>query len=353
MSDQVPKVESVEREEEPPARGNGVGTSEVEQLQRQLESYQEAESTRHHRGRWWAVFLLVFLGCLLLAGGNVALWARTVLLNTNRWVATVAPLPQNDVVANTASTYVVNSLSEQVDVEQSIQEVLPPELTFLSGQLAVALQGFLQDAVAAVIQSDQFRAVWEALNRTIQPRVVAALRGEGDLLSFQNGQLTVDLSDIEAALTDLLNLDPESLQIPTEVVILTNEQVAAAQQAVSVIDSLGVILPLLALGFLLVGWLISLWRRRTLIWIGLGVAIAMALSMIAFAIARPVVLSDVTDPTAQLLAGEIWDIVIRALFVQTILLLVLGLLITAGATLAGPAPLAVSVRNRWNALWNR
>jgi hypothetical protein len=46
----------------------------------------------------------------------------------------------------------------------------------------------------------------------------------------------------------------------------------------------------------------------------------------------------------RLLAGEIWRVVVRGLYAQTILVLVIGLLLIAGAALAGPSPRAVAIR---------
>jgi hypothetical protein len=92
-------------------------------------------------------------------------------------------------------------------------------------------------------------------------------------------------------------------------------------------------------------------------WIGIGVAITMTLSLLAFALAQPALLVSIADPFVRLLAGEIWDVVVRGLYIQTIVVLVVGLLFVAGAALAGPSPRAVAIRtgvhNGWDRLWKR
>jgi hypothetical protein len=69
------------------------------------------------------------------------------------------------------------------------------------------------------------------------------------------------------------------------------------------------------------------------------------------------VLASILDPFVRLLAGEIWDVVVRGLYIQTILVLVIGLILIAGAALAGPSPQAIAVRtgirNGWDRLWKR
>jgi hypothetical protein len=150
---------------------------------------------------------------------------------------------------------------------------------------------------------------------------------------------------------DLGNLDAFQ-DVQTSFVILQSQQVAVAQQVLSLIDSLGLIVPLLALVFLFLAWLISLWRRRTVMWIGIGVAVAMVLSLILFALAQSVVLVNIVDPFIRLLAGEIWDVATRGLYIQTIIVLIVGLLFILGAWLAGPSRRAVGIRTGVSNWWS-
>lgn len=333
--------------------------AELVQLRQQVDEHQLAVRARQHRGRGWAVGLLIVLGLILLAAGNVTFWLRGTVLNTNRWVRAVGPLTQNEVVANAVSLYVVEGLFDLVDVDQTLAEALPPEVRFLSGGLARVLQDLAQDAATSVVQSDPFNTVWVGLNRTAHRAIMGVLRGNGDLLYLRDGQLTVDLSDPFEYVVDTFNLgDLEPLQnIQTRFVLLESRQVAVVQQALSLIDTVGLVLPLLALVSLFLAWLISLWRRRTVMWIGIGVAIAMVLSLGAFVLTRSAVLVSIYDPFVRLLTGEIWGVVVRGLFAQTILVLVIGLILILGAALAGPSPRAVAIRtwirSGWDRLWKR
>jgi hypothetical protein len=333
--------------------------AELVQLRQQVGEHQVAARARQQRGRGWAVGLLIVLGLILLAAGNVTFWLRGTVLNTNRWVRAIGPLTQNEVVANAVSLYVVEGLFDLVDVDQAIEELLPPEYGFLGGIMAHSLQNLAQDAATSLVQSDQFNTIWVGLNRTAHRAIIGVLRGNGDLLYLREGQLTIDLSDAFGFVTDSFNLgDLEPLQnIQTRFVILESRQVAIVQQVLGLIDGVGLVIPLLALISLFLAWLISLWRRRTVMWIGIGVGITMVLSLIGFALTQPAVLVSIADPFVRLLAGEIWDVVIRGLYVQTILVLVLGLLLIAGAALAGPSPQAIAirtgVRNRWDRVWKR
>jgi hypothetical protein len=329
--------------------------SELLHLRRQVDEHQVAARARQHRGRGWAVGLLIVLGLLLLAVGNVTFWVRGTVLNTNRWVRAVGPLTRNEVVANAVSIYVVDGLFDLLDVDQILQDALPSEYQFLSGGLARALRTLAQDTGTSLVQSEQLNTVWIELNRTTHRAVMGVLRGDGDLLYLREGKLTVDFTDAFDYVIDSFNLgELERLQeIQTRFVLLESRQVAVVQQTLALIDGVGLVLPLLAIGSLFLAWLISLWRRRTVTWIGIGMVIAMVLSLVAFALTRPAVLASVPDPFVRLLAGEIWDVVVRGLYAQTIMILVIGLLLVAGAALAGPSPRAVAIRTGIHNGWDR
>lgn len=341
------------------ARDVEVMQAELDRLRRQVDEHEVAARARRHRGRGWAVGLLIVLGLILLAVGNLTFWLRGTVLSTNRWVAAVGPLTQNETVAAAVSTYVVEGLFDLVQVQQAAEELLPPDYGFLSGPLVLVLEDLAQEAATSLVQSDGFNTVWVGLNRTAHRAVMGVLRGDGDLLYLRSGQLTVDLGDAFRFVADAFNLgDVERLQdVQTRFVLLESGQVALVQQGLALIDGAGLWIPLLALVSLIFAWLISLWRRRTVTWIGIGVTIAMLLSLAAIALARPVVLVSISDPFVRLLAGEIWGVVVRGLYLQTILVLVIGLLLIAGAALAGPGPRAAALRagvgDGWDKLWRR
>jgi len=322
--------------------------AEVADLRQQVAESEADKQASKHTGRRWVVGLLILLGCVLLAGGNAALWVRDVVLDTDTWVSTVAPLPQSEVVAGTLSTYVVGEVFDAVDVEAVAQEALPDEFAMLSGPLVGVLQDLAGDTVTKLIQSDQFNAVWVTANRAAHTLAMEALRGDRSLLYLEDGALTFDLSDVFATIENTLGLQKLGLfageENPGKIVLFTSQQVALVQQVLAVIDTVGSLLPLLALVTFVIAWLVSLWRRRTLMWIGIGVVITAALSLVVIAIAQPVVLAAILDPLYRALADEIWDVILNGLIWQTVLLGILGLLIALGAWVAGPSGQAVAIR---------
>lgn len=342
-------LENTETSSEPPSTPADFESlqAEVAELRRQMAEVEAEKAAQSHRWRRFAVALLIALGCIVAIGGNAAFWLRGTILNTNAWVATVAPLSRNEVIVNTLGGYVVAEVFDAIDVEQVAQEVLPEKIAFLSHPLVGALQDAVRDVVATIIRSDEFNAVWKAVNRTAHELAIGILRGDGQFVYVRGGQLTIDLSNLFTSLQERLGLEGLDLFADEgwgRFVLLESGQVATLQQALGTLDAVGLFLPFLSLALFVVAWFLSPSRRRTLLWIGAGTAITMAVTLVLLALAQPMVLTSIADPLIRSLAGEIWDIITRGLVIQTVLLLVVGLLIAAGAALAGPHPRAVAIR---------
>jgi hypothetical protein len=265
-------------------------------------------------------------------------------------VATVGPLSQNEVIANALSTYVTTELFNLVAAEQVAQEMLPPDLAFLSGPAVSTVRDVVIEALAKVIQSDQFNAVWVAANRAFHEALMVALRGGTDLLYIQEGQLILDLSGVLDFVQSSFRLGDLGLveEDLGKFVLYQSPLVAQAQQILAILDGVGKLLPLLTLITFVVAWLISLWRRQTLLWIGVGAAITMALTLLVLAVAQPLMLAYIPDPTVRLVGEQILGILLRLLIIQTVLLMVIGALLAFGAWVAGPHPSAVQIRGAFH-----
>ena len=303
--------------------------------------------TERHTGRRWAVALLIVLGCILLAGANGAFWLKGTVLSTNRWVAAVGPLSRNEAIANTVSVYVVGDLFEAVDVASMVEEALPEEVRVLSGPLTKGLQELFGAVTTTVIRTDEFNAIWVAANRAAHTVVMGALRGGGSHLYLKEGQLTIDLSNALDFVEGSLDLPALGLSPDDDwgtIGLLQSDQVARVQQALGLLHTLGWLFPLATLVAFVAAWLVSLWRRRTLLWIGVAGAITMVLSLIGLSLAKPPALASIANPLLRTVAGQAWDIVLRGFVIQTVLLLVVGVLIAVGAWLAGPHRSAVAIR---------
>jgi len=187
--------------------------------------------------------------------------------------------------------------------------------------------------------SDAFNTVWVGINRAGHTAVMRVLSGSGDVLYMKSGQLVLDLSDIYNFIGDTfniqnLNLVPEAQD--GKLVLFTSKQVAVMQETYSYINTFGLLMPLLS--FLAFGFaiLVSMWRRLTLLWIGIASAVAMLISLIVYEASSSSAFVSITDPLLRYLAREIWRVVSHGYLVQTVFFMIIGVLLAIGAWQAAP-----------------
>ena len=335
----------------------GANTADADRLQAEVDELrrykEETEARKTGRRRWrrLAVALLIVLGCVITAGASVTVWLKSVALNTDTFVATVGPLSSNQAVALAIGDFAVDALFGEINAEQVVADALPEEAGFLAAPLVGAIENFSRDVAAEVISSDVFSAIWTTAIRLAHETALSLLRDEGGLFYISKGEVTIDLSDLLGTVQDRLASTGlaflEDLPISEDsgkIVVYQAAQLAQIQQALTILDRAGIILPLLALVAFGVALWVSLWRRRTLLYIGAGLSVTMALSLAILARVRSQVVAEVSSELYRTVVEAVWEIVLGSLIGQTILLLVIGLAIAAGAFLAGPDRRAVAVR---------
>src|SRR5262249_41691067 len=107
------------------------------------------------------------------------------------------------------------------------------------------------------------------------------------------------------------------------------------QTLLRVFDLLTVLLPILTALLIAATIWFSLDRRRTLIQLGIGVAITFLLVRIIVGYLEGRVIDGITNPTAQGIAGDVITAAVAGLLTLTVLLLIAGLVTTLIAYLFG------------------
>ena len=77
-------------------------------------------------------WVLVVLACLLAVVSVLAVFVRNQLLNTDAYVATMAPLASNPAIQTQVAKKVSENLIVHTDVEQRVKNALPPKAGFLA-----------------------------------------------------------------------------------------------------------------------------------------------------------------------------------------------------------------------------
>jgi hypothetical protein len=327
----------------------------------------ERRQPRQRRQRWRTLVaaLLIVVGCVLAPLGGVAVWARNQVTNTDRYVATVAPLAEDPAIQRAITDQITAQVFTYIDVQglttQAVEVLtergsLPPQLAdqlqALAGPIANGVQGFVRSQVARVVQSQAFADAWVQANRLAHQELVAALTGEGGgAITVADDTVSVNLAAfIQTVKTQLVargfTLAARIPQVNASFVLFQSSDITRARNAFSLLNTLGVWLPVLALVLLGLGVYVAGDHRRALVGAGVGVAIGMLGLALGLAIFRSIYLDAI--PPGVLphdAAAVLYDTIVRFLRAGLRTILVLALVVAAGAFLTGTSTTAVRTRH--------
>ena len=307
--------------------------------------------------------VMAVLGAILLVVSVLGVWTRNVVLDTDRYVDTVAPLATDSEVQKAVSDRIATAVSDAADIKSLAQDALPEEASFLAAPIAAGADNLIDKAADKVVESDQFAKAWDGINRTAHDALVAALTGkEGKVLDFADGQVVLELqplvSEALALIDDQLGTDLES-KIPTdklnaEFVLFDSSQLASIQREVSIMDTTAWIAVVLTLGLLIGSIAVAVDRRKGVLHVGVGIAISMFVVIVGMALGRELFLSNLPDVVENPLAvAATFDILTRFVLQAVRFLFVLGLVLSLGAWVLGPGSVAGKVRGFWNGILGR
>lgn len=287
------------------------------------------------RTRSWTVVALVALTTLSTFVSTIAVWGHAVLLNTDRWVATVGPLAADEAITEAVADYVVDQVVAVLDVEQLAVEALPDRADFLAAPLTSAVQGFVTDQVAELLQTEQFRTLWVEANRFAHTQAVRLLRGEPGVVMAQDGTISLNLLPLIGLAFDRLDergLLPSSFENPAidhttppaeaiaalsdalgvgipedfgQITVYDDRTLAQAQEAVRIFDRAVVAIVVLTVLLGAAALALSPDRRRTVLQLGLAVVGALVLSVALVNAATDHVLAIITDDLGRSAAAAV------------------------------------------------
>ena len=269
--------------------------------------------------RRWSALALVVLASLLLPAALAASWLDNQIRDTDRYVETMAPLSYNDAIADAVSRSLTDALFQQLEVQQTIRDSLPEKAGFLAGPLTSRLQDFTRETTRNVIVSEKFNKVWVEANRVAHSAVTGLLFGDGQVLSSQNGQVSLDLNPVVDDVKNKLDetgLDifdnTSSSRIDLEFTLIQSRKLADIQGFVSFLSRLAWVLPFMVLA----SWVAAVWlspdRRRTVAQLGAGVSLGMVALSLLLVVGRDSLLDSITaGGGSAAAAAALYDTLLR------------------------------------------
>jgi hypothetical protein len=351
--------------------------AEREDLEARVESL-EAKPQKRQRTRRILTPILVALSILVFTITVPAAWGARTVLNTDRYVATVAPLADDPAVQASIATKLTDQVFSALNVQATLSDALAAlggRATVLAGPLTIAVKGFVRDQVEKVVASDAFKTFWVEANRFVHTQVLAILRGDTETISTREGKVLLNLlplvnlalGSIQTVASDLVGRDVALPQISEEdvpsaaiakleqalgvdlpdtygqVVVYDSEDLAALQKALYLFERLLVLLLVLIPILVAASLLVSTRRRRTLIQLAAGAAVGLVVIRRIAIMSRDTVFDRVDTqrfPSVRVLTDDLME----SLFRYTAILLAIVLLVLLIALITGPYPWAVTVR---------
>jgi hypothetical protein len=340
--------------------------------------------------RRWIVGILVVLTCLSALAAMVSVWARALILNTDRWTEMADRVIREPEVVNALSFRLSTSIVEALDVETRVEtalaavEQLPDQATLLAGPLTAGVQGILEERIATFLRSDTGREAWSRVNRFAHERIVAVLRGETPTgITIEDGTATLNtaviidgglmraedlISDIlgrevtlptaeeleasgtadraRALLEERLGVDlPENFG---ELVLFRSDRLAAAQDAVRILDRFVVLILIVTLILLVATLVLSTNRRRTLIQLGIGLLVAALAARLAVRATGNAIV-DLAVARSRDAVGIVMSNVFSGLVLITTIVIIAAVIVGVGAYLAGRPAWLERLRTRLSA----
>ena len=316
-----------------------------------------ASSVRGPRWRRATALVLLVVGSFLAAGSLVAVYARSELLNTDRYVATVEPLADQAAVRKALSSFIVTTVYRHVDVERLAREALPAQARFLAGPLTTGIAEFSRQVVDRFLASSTFRTLWVEANRLAHDQVLALIRDTRGRrvgpVTLRDGTVTVDLTKAiataERHLSDAGLSFVNQIHVPrprAQYRLISSHLLAQARGYVALLNGLAWGLPvLMAAAF---GGAVLCWpdRRRGVVRVGLAFALAMALVLVALGVGRTLYVdAAVGSDVPRNAATAVFDTVLR--YVHDVALggILVGASLAFAAWVMSPSRVARRVRH--------
>src|SRR5215216_4323596 len=225
------------------------------------------------RRRWRTIVatLLIVVACVLAPLSVAAIWTRNQVTNTDRYVATVAPLADDPAIQAAITDQITVQVFNYIDVqgltnqvvdalaERGLTPALADQLRALAVPIANGVQSFTRSQVARVVESDAFADAWVQANRVAHAELVAALTGEGGgAVTVANDTVSVNLAPfiqtVKARLVEGgFTVAARIPEVQASFVLFQSQDISRARAAFNLLTTLGIWLPVLALVLLALG----------------------------------------------------------------------------------------------------
>jgi hypothetical protein len=298
------------------------------------------DTTRRRRGVGLA---LVLIASVLAFPAILAVWANRQVLNTDNWTASSSRILESPAVRSQLAAYLADQLYANVDVEAQIREALPPRLEPLAGPAAGLLRDRIELRAHALLSRPETQEHWEAANRAAHAALLRVIDGDVESVELDVKALLEQTEQQVGLGGRVAGVLPEDA---ARITILRADQLDGVQAAGRALKSLAVVLVVLSLGLFGLALVVApAWRRQAVRAYGAGLVVAGAAALVAGSLAGDAIVGALartaaTEPAVR----DVWAISTTLLDEAAVATIFYGIVMLAGAWLAGSSGWAVALR---------
>lgn len=276
----------------------------IAELEAATGSATEASTSRSNPQRWRAPLsaLCIIIAAILVPVSIVASWARAELVDQDAFVQTFAPLADDPAVQALIIDQTVIAIDASIDIDGLTGQLfdgiaslgLPPRagaaLDLLRGPAAAGVHSIVTNAITTAVESDAFSSVWERALRLSHSALLATVNndGTGAVAISEKGEIGIQLGPIIVELRQ--RLIDQGFGFASMIPVIDKTIVVAQSDALVLVNTVYVLavavgwwVPLLCLGFFVLG--LALARKRGVAFIGSGIALALGSATLAIGLA--------------------------------------------------------------------
>ena len=293
-----------------------------------------------HRG---LALALVLVASVLAFPAILGVWVNRQALNTENWTAASSRMLESPAVRNQLAAYLTDQLFANVDVEAQIREALPPRAQPLAGPATGLLRDRVELRARKALSRPATQQRWEDANRAAHRALLRVIDGDVESVELDVKALleqTEEQVGIGGRIAGVLPEDAARIEI------LRADQLDGVQAGGRALKALAIVLVVLSLGLFGVALAVAPgWRRQAVRAYGAGLVGAGAAALVAGALAGDAVVGALartaaTEPAVR----DVWEISTTLLDEAAIATIGYGLVMLAGAWLAGPSAWATGLR---------
>ncbi|HMD45655.1 MAG TPA: hypothetical protein VKG43_05825 [Acidimicrobiales bacterium] len=309
-------------------------------------------TVRRHLVRRTVAWILVVLVSILVPLSVVTVWAVRTVTNTDRYVATIGPVAQQKVVTDYIALEITNKLFDSLNVQKSIENVLPKKASAIAAPVTTQLKGFTNTRVSELLHSQYFATFWNNANRKLHATLVDYLTGKKVPAVTRLKSVGVDLTPVVDKAVKKLDakgvtfFDPlqNKLHHALQFTLLDQQQVKKVQTLFRAVKSLGWLLPLITLILLIIAVAVAVDRRKTLLRAAVGSAIAIVVFIAVFLVGKTYFINHAKAPSD--VTDALWSTVTRFLHDGLVITLIVAVVLAIILWFIGPSRPAVWLRHQ-------